>query len=551
MAGAHGNAIAIIKKLATLHAKNGIALAIIVGDLFGSTPSEIESSDGEVYELLKGKIDIPLPVYFSLGHQTLPLLVSEHLQAHGGELCPNLFYLGRRSTITTSEGIKIATLGGTLQGPSEGNESVLNDYTPQYSDEDVNILCATRDVDILVTSDWPAGVINGSNVKYSSSDMPTGQPKISELCSSIKPRYHICSSSFYYEREPFSHNHVEDSNGTYHITRFINLATFESVTKEKWIYAFGLDPKAARPITLPAGVTTTPFSVNLTKRKALPSATDEYARFAPHNSQDGGRGRGRRNKRARRAPTVQECFFCLSNAEVAAHLIASIGETAYMTVAKGPLSTNDSYTGLDFPAHVLIIPLEHSPTLSTIQDKDARVNTRKEMYRYQKALQDMVYAQSSKNDGKGLGAVTWEISRGNGVHVHWQFMPVPQDVISKGLVEAAFKVQAQNNDYQTCVVKDVSMTALLTGSDDTDATQGDHFRATIWPGGDDEHMRELVLPFDTTEKFDLQFGRRVIAQLLGMEARIDWRDCGQTEAKETKDVEVFKKLFEAHDFTSP
>jgi hypothetical protein len=40
--------------------------------------------------------------------------------------------------------------------------------------------------------------------------------------------------------------------------------------------------------------------------------------------------------------------------------------------------------------------------------------------------------------------VTWEISREKNIHIHWQFMPVPAEMVSKGLVEAGFRVLAED-----------------------------------------------------------------------------------------------------------
>jgi hypothetical protein len=92
---------------------------------------------------------------------------------------------------------------------------------------------------------------------------------------------------------------------------------------------------------------------------------------------------------------------------------------------------------------MLIIPLIHAPTFTAVADTDARQNTYREMQRYRQALNDMV-CEKSKND---LGSVTWEVSRGNGIHIHWQYLPVATDLLSKGLFEAAFKVEAENLKY--------------------------------------------------------------------------------------------------------
>lgn len=180
------------------------------------------------------------------------------------------------------------------------------------------------------------------------------------------------------------------------------------------------------------------------------------------------------------------------------------------------------------------------------------------MHRYRQALHSVLISTSGTN----LGAVTWEVSRGEGIHIHWQFLPVTAALVKKGLVEAAFKVEAENEQYPAFKTKMIH---------DGAAEKGDYFRVWIWrPGdgvdstlegggpneGDAEdgketrgEEKELVLPLSSGFRFDLQFGRRVMAKLLGLEGRMHWKDCTQTEAEEKKDAEAFKVPFKKFDFS--
>lgn len=206
-----------------------------------------------------------------------------------------------------------------------------------------------------------------------------------------------------------------------------------------------------------------------------------------------------------------------------------------------PKYTTNSLIGIDFPAHALIIPLTHSPTLALISEEDnAREKTFAEMNRFKSALESMI----AKRSGNQLGAVTYEISKGNGVHTHWQFLPMPAGTIRKGLVEAAFRVEAENLKYPAFQVRDVGI-----GND-----EGDFFRVWIWTppneeGAEASSTKSLVMPFDDTVRFSLQFGRTVLAKLLSLEKRIQWRDCSQSEDEEKKDIEAFKAAFKEYDFT--
>jgi hypothetical protein len=270
---------------------------------------------------------------------------------------------------------------------------------------------------------------------------------------------------------------------------------------------------------------------------------EPYSRYGNHDnsSYKNKRGKGRRGER-QPPPGPGECFFCLSNPNLATHLISSIGDDAYLTIAKGPLTTSTTYArvGIDFPAHALIIPLTHSPTLALITEEDnAKEKTFVEMTRFKKALQEMI-AERSNNK---LGAVTYEISKANGVHTHWQFIPMAEETISKGLVEAAFRVEAENLSYPAFQVRDPGI-----GQDDSD-----FFRVWIWTppieGDSVGKTKCLTMAFDDSLRFSLQFGRIVLAKLLQLEKRIQWRDCAQSEEEEKKDIEAFKAAFKGFDFT--
>jgi hypothetical protein len=204
-------------------------------------------------------------------------------------------------------------------------------------------------------------------------------------------------------------------------------------------------------------------------------------------------------------------------------------------------SITNAEVGIDFPAHALIIPLTHSPTLALIPDtqegEDQKLKTFAEMIKFKMALQNMVAARSNNK----LGAVTYEISTAGGVHTHWQFLPMPEALIR--LVEAAFRVEAENLRYPEFEVRDPEI-----GSD-----EGDFFRVWIWTPpaeGEAEGITKCItLPFDDRIRFSLQFGRSVLAKLLGLENRIQWRDCSQSEEEEKKDIDAFKAAFRDFDFT--
>ena len=534
---------------------------MILGDLFPD-PLEISPEDeANLTSLLNGVITVPLPTYFTLGKFPLPQQVVDKLESSDDEICPNLYFLGKRSTTKTSEGIRIVALGGSLDSQIAAGLS-KDKHLPFHTEGDAKALHGANTADILVTNNWPVSVRSGSNVNLpdgleDSLPLDRAEQCIADLCSALKPRYHFSTSdSVFYEREPFFHLSKENQPDTSSITRFISLAAYDNPAKQKWLYAFTIDKNAAPPLTMPSDTTATPFTNTTRKRQWLPDQNESYSRFNHDNGHHNHHHRS--NKRARHKappPGPRECFFCLSNPNLATHLIASIAEDAYVTTAKGPLSTPTTYSTLTFPAHMLIIPLSHSPTLSSITPVETKISTYKEMQRYRNALHSLLISTS-----KGaLGAVTWEVSRAEGIHIHWQFLPVPTDLIKKGLVEAAFKVEAENEKYPTFKTR-----ALGDGT----VEKGDYFRVWIWrpregavstldgggaddgDGGEEKGAeKELVLPLSADFRFDLQFGRRVMAKLLGLEGRMHWKDCTQSDAEEKKDAEGFKDAFKKYDFS--
>jgi hypothetical protein len=514
----------VFQKLGALHSKNAFALALVIGNLFADPETASNDDNENIQNLLGGKIEIALPIYFALGTHALPQEVVDKLEAADGELCPNLYFLGKRTTTKTSEGIRIVALGGKLDPSLTGSSS--DKFSSSYSEDDAKTLRGAKQADILITSQWPEDIRTGSKVAFDASAQPTAQKCVSDLCARLRPRYHFTTSpTTFYEREAFFHPPAEDSPDIFHITRFLSIAAFGNTEKQKWIYAFSLDPTSTPPISIPPGTTSSPLSFLDKKRAALPDQ-NSYRFSTGHGGTD---RHSRPTKRQRGPPPSQaECFFCLSNPNLATHIITSIGTEAYATNAKGPLTKSSTYPTLDFPAHVLIIPMAHKPTLSLIPEAE-RSSTIAEMHKYRRSMQDML---TSKSKGD-LGAVTWELSRAGGFHTHWQFLPLPVDLIKRRLVEAAFKVEAENYKYPT----------FEKGVPDEST---DYIRLWLWnPESNTEE--EMWMPLDPSFR-DLQFARRVLAKLLGLEGRVHWQDCAQSVVEEEGEAEAFKRAFKEFDF---
>ena len=532
----------IFRKLAKLNEKNNFNFAIIIGDLFADPNCDTSVYSEEIDSLLKGDIVIPVPTYFTTGFHALPSTIIELLEKSTGDICPNLFFLGSKNLTKTSEGLRIAALGGTFLDAKE--YGVAKAGLSHYNTVDAHSLKGVNSSDILVTIDWPKGISQGSKVDISEHVESDGQQCITELCTALQPRYHFSvSRNTFFEREPFIQNNANITANEHMVTRFISLPTFDNGAKQKWVYAFNIKVQPKGYSEIPLGSTPSPFQ----KKKRSRSPPENF-RF----SEDSSKHRPFRKHGKRSAQGIKPCFFCLSNPDIDTYLVTSIGSESYLTIAKGPLVTANTYECLKFCAHILVIPMAHTPRLSQISDVRLREDTVREMTSYRKALESMIEQLGQSR----LGAVTWEISRATGVHAHWQFLPVPVDLIDRGLLEAAFMVEAENLNYATLRRE----TEINYHEED-----GDSFRITIWrpavrksedsnhdlkaPDGSSKEY-SLVLALNDSFKFDLQFGRKVLAKLLSLESRLRWQDCSETTEKEIADAEAFKKNFQPFDFSA-
>ncbi|ORY60232.1 CwfJ C-terminus 2-domain-containing protein-like protein [Pseudomassariella vexata] len=541
----NGKLAPAFQKLGTLHSKNKFSFAIVTGDLFGN-----DDDDESITQLLNGHIKVPLSTYFTVGTAPLPPRIVERLETSPDEdLCENLHFLGKRSITTTSDGIRIVALGGNLDTSIVGGQS-KEQLLPYHTTSDATSLRGANKTDILLTSIWPAGVWEKSITTLTPENQAavSSTKEIADLCAAIKPRYHFSSSpvGFFYEREPFFYSSAVDETSTdKQVTRFISMAPFGNPAKAKAMYAFNVQAGETAS-TIPHGSTMSPFIVKSGIKRGSETVTNEggYSRFGNGTNHHDGRHSKRRHHLPPTGPS--QCFFCLANANLETHMVESIGDSSYVAAAKGPLPSSNFFAenGLNFPCHQLIISFAHNATIREIaldpeaEDPNEGLKTYKEMARFRETMQAMV-AKKSKFK---LGAVTWEISRANNIHLHWQFLPVPIDLVRRGLVEAGFKVEAENRRYPAFQTQEL---------DSAIDHVGDFLRVWIWSDDGDTGIqgKELVLHIDDSSRFDLQFPRKVLAKLLQLDNRFRWQDVVQSTQEETESANQFKEAFKPWDFT--
>ncbi|KAJ9605440.1 hypothetical protein H2200_010097 [Cladophialophora chaetospira] len=538
------------EKIAKLHAKQNFTLAIIVGDLFSSDDNDTTSNDLDA--LLSGQINVPLSTYFTVGDSVIPQAARTKLEETDLQLCPNLQYLGRKSVMTTADGIRLASLGGRLVQDEASLTDKLGSYKPSYLDSEARGLHGAHSAHILITNEWPANISNGSKISLPDGlDSSRSSQSISNLCQALKPWYHFSSSpAVLWEREPFKHlveyNSLEEPS----VTRFKSLPSVSASTKE-WMTAFTIDTSRA-PATLEPPLES-PFIRSSPPRKRRAQDDQEtYRRYADEGYEP------RHNKRARKGARSDpnDCFMCLNKPGSKTHLVVSLGEESMVTVSRGPLPLPTTFPQLSFTGHVMIIPYYHAADelaqgKRTLQELASEF---KEMTRFRKALSAMV---GSKSQGE-LGTVCWEVNRTGIRHFHWQLLPCPSDPIKKSIVEAAFKVKAEQYQYPTF---------QSCEPDSQLPERSDYFRVWTWTSdplemadhtngnanGDVGVAKSIYFSLPTDQKFNIWFGREVMAGLLQLENRVNWMDAllrkdGSEQVAEEEEAEGLRADFEEFDF---
>ncbi|KAI0723917.1 nuclear protein [Cerioporus squamosus] len=245
---------------------------------------------------------------------------------------------------------------------------------------------------------------------------------------------------------------------------------------------------------------------------------------------------GHGNRQGRRGPPKEiapdECWFCLSNPNLAKHLIVSIGSECYVTLPKGQIIP--THQGADHPnvprvpggGHVLIVPITHYPTYLSIPP-DLAEPIVDETEKYKSALRAM-YAKH------GAVAVCFEVGRmsAKGGHAHVQVVPIPSKL--KNAVEDAFNEEARALNIAFEDDPDEALRACAGG-------RGGYFRVDL-PDG-----KKLVHLMRDHGPFSIQFGRQVLVSILGMADRFDWKACTQSEEEDKEDVAAFKAAFAPFD----
>ncbi|KAJ3212624.1 hypothetical protein HDU82_008846 [Entophlyctis luteolus] len=412
---------------------------LAVGDFFAAA----SSNDVFAGQLLDGQVagtvalfvsvssyvcrfPVPVPLYVIAGKTPPPARIMERIEKTGGEICPNLYYLGDSGVFSTTSGIKLAFLSGTLSRDEEITGNNNQSYSRKAVVKLVKSLSGSPEIDILLTTEFPRDIARHSSLQFGSANPSTiGVEPIAHLVNSLRPRYHFASSAsisfpssnVFFEREPFENDVRETTEKGAIVTRFIGLASFPELgvkSKEKWFYAFNLVPMAKLDAGIlyqkPENTTPSPFAQTYESRSALkrPIESENEGNFFWGDQQSG------------KKKNASACWFCLSSPTIEKHLLIAIKDECYIASSKGGLSAEGG--------HILIVPIEHFGSRHDFVDNDTLT---KEVEQCQLHIKNQFLLKT------GEVPVFFEVFSGRPEgfdaakkvqHMHIQVVPIPRDL---------------------------------------------------------------------------------------------------------------------------
>jgi len=218
-----------------------------------------------------------------------------------------------------------------------------------------------------------------------------------------------------------------------------------------------------------------------------------------------------------------DCWFCLASESCEKHLITGVYNQCYAAMPKGPVH----------PGHVLLVPVQHSSQGAL---KDAAVASEIE------ELKSKLRKHVSSAFDCDLFVFERAIQTKGGYHTHVQCIPVERNLGLK--LQATMLAQARklNMDLRE-INSDVGLRAILSSSDDDDDAGG-YFYAEV-PVGGSECKRFLykATATSTTSSVPLQFGREVLAAVLGKPELAHWKSCVVDQDQEASIATDFRESF--------
>lgn len=487
---------ALFSKVNSINDKSGpFDFLLCVGDFFGDSESAWQP-------YRDGILRVPVPTYI-LGPNK-ESQVSFFSDLTGCEIASNVSYLGKRG-ILKSNGLRIAYVSG-LEGTkpddyhfTEKDTTAVRDVALKTKDEFVG-------VDVLLTSEWPKNVTNLDERSSVPKVNHEGSKHLAWLACQLKPRYHFSGlHDIFYERPPYANY---DDNTNSHCTRFIALAKVGNAGKHKWLYAVGLTPidsmKKNDLFQITSDQTICPYARDMNRLDA-----NKQFFYDMTTPEDKPKRRKRNDSEKVSFDDPEKCWFCLGSSSAEKHLVVSIGETVYVALAKGGLTSD----------HVMILPVQHHQSLTRLAD-----DIKREIKKFKSALRKFFKK-------KQCVPVFFERNYKTS-HLQLQVVPVPKN-LSDGLKEA-FISSAEEQDLEINELPEQSKLEDF-------APPGTPYFYVELP------TKERLMCL-CKKNFPIQFGRDVLASeaILNLPEKINWRDCVASKEEEELFGQKFRKEFEPY-----
>ncbi|QSL66541.1 hypothetical protein MERGE_000921 [Pneumocystis wakefieldiae] len=580
----NGNFKKIFEKTHDLNKKHNFDFLFCIGDFL----PESGTDELEIIDLLEGRIYIPITTYFSIGKQRLHKKIEEKAIKNNGEICRNLFYIGKLGTLTTSKGIKISCLGGMYEEEQFyckilPENTKMNPYI--YENEIDCIIKKGKDSDILVTFEWPKDIHKFSCKKISKTIV--GVQSITKVTSYIQPKYHFSSNgSIFYEREPYKNISIEDKQKT-NITRFISLGSLDNPDKERSSYAFNITASSSydtsSTLNIP-NVTQNPFTeeINTDFKGIKHNLVDsQYTFFCNKEESSNGIKKQKHdtevsksydhitNKEKKETDSDQVPQNCIETHNKIDHLIYDSSKlnkqkyrkenaipsnyTCKICMQKGHWIQNcpqkkttssrkpvRSHPKLEFCFFCLSDPRIARHLITSIGSETylalpkgplttSSTNSPSLSFPGHVLIIPIAHVPTiNAIEEVDRDKTEKEMERINGIHLHRQVIPIKKNLSDE--LENAF-ISMGNEKKYNFQKRDIKK--------------------------DEENYLRIWLPNDTIlvhiikpeTYFDLKFARHVISKVLNLEERSDWKNCVQTNEQELEDSNQFKKYFKDFDFT--
>jgi len=227
-----------------------------------------------------------------------------------------------------------------------------------------------------------------------------------------------------------------------------------------------------------------------------------------------------------------DCWFCLASPTCEKHLIIAVYEECYITMPKGAVNEH----------HSLIVPVEHggdgalvnkkiAPEIESVKSKlriHARTVLQKDLFVFERCIET-----------KG------------GYHTHVQCIPVDADsgpAIQSKMLEMSTRAGFQLKE----ITSDLGLNAL-----EDDWSSGYFYAEIPLPGGGNDFRRFIYRAGDGGANgggggsggrgrghVPLQFGREVLAEVMGKPDIAQWKACVVSQEKEEEMTVEFRKSLE-------